>query len=73
MLECLIRKQLGRNAILIRGTKKNRSLTVLVDSGAPSQFCRCTNSKGTGHHPVFSHPIRVTVADGNISTVVLVV
>ncbi|KAF3629826.1 hypothetical protein T459_22842 [Capsicum annuum] len=64
-LNALSESNLGVNPILVGGTKKNKSLSVLVDSGATHSFIDEQTVRETGHHPLYSHPIRVTVADGN--------
>nr|XP_009802879.1 PREDICTED: uncharacterized protein LOC104248335 [Nicotiana sylvestris] len=51
--------------IEVSGIIKNRKLSVLVDSGSTHSFIDEQTVKETGYHPVYSTPIRVTVADVN--------
>jgi len=55
----------GVNAILVKGSVKNRVLAVLIDSGSTHSFIDEQAVSETGYVAEYSSPMKVTVVDGN--------
>ncbi|KAH0707377.1 hypothetical protein KY290_011930 [Solanum tuberosum] len=53
------------NAILVKGSTKNRVLTVLIDSRSTHSFIDEQAVSETGYVAEYSSPMKVTIADGN--------
>ncbi|KAM3283214.1 hypothetical protein P3S67_026859 [Capsicum chacoense] len=55
----------GVNSILVKGSVKNRTLAVLIDSGSTHSFIDEQAVSDTGYVAEYGAPKKVTVADGN--------
>ncbi|KAM3345338.1 hypothetical protein P3S68_025047 [Capsicum galapagoense] len=53
------------NSILVKGSVKNRTLAVLIDSGSTHSFIDEQAVSDTGYVAEYGAPMKVTVADGN--------
>ena len=55
----------GVNSILVRGSVKNRTLDVLINSGSTHSFIDDKDVSDTGYVAEYGALMKVTVADGN--------
>lgn len=64
-LNALTGSNQGVNTILMNGTVKNRSLTLLIDYGSTHCFIDPHTVTRVGYKASYCAPVTVTVADGN--------